>query len=157
MKVNKRLLFICIAIPLIVGGVSALLTQNSMEVFELLEKPPLSPPTWLFPVVWTMLFILMGISSYLILTADANSEEIKSAIHLYAYQLVVNFLWSTFFFNFGWYLFSFLWLILLWVLVFIMIKKFYLINKVAAYMNIPYLLWVTFAGYLNIGIWWLNR
>ena len=157
MKVNKRLLFICIAIPLIVGGVSALLTQNSMEVFESVVQPPLSPPAWLFPVVWTILYVLMGISSYLILTSDTSREEIDQAIRLYGYQLLVNFLWPTFFFNFKWYFFSILWLILLWVLVFLMIRRFLGINKVAGYINIPYLVWLTFALYLNIGIWWLNR
>ena len=157
MKINKRLLLLCIAIPLIVGIVAGLLARNSMEVFSVVEKPPLAPPAWLFPVVWTILYALMGISSYIVLTSDASQEEIKSAIQLYAYQLVVNFLWPTFFFNFGWYLFSFLWLILLWVLVFLMIRKFYDINRVAAYLNVPYLVWLTFAGYLNAGIWLLNR
>ena len=157
MKINKRLLLLCIAIPLIVGIVAGLLTRNSMEVFSVVEKPPLAPPAWLFPVVWTILYALMGISSYIVLTSDASQEEIKSAMQLYAYQLVVNFLWPTFFFNFGWYLFSFLWLILLWVLVFLMIRKFYDINRIAAYLNVPYLVWLTFAGYLNAGIWLLNR
>ena len=157
MKVNKRLLFICIAIPLIVGGVSALLTQNSMEVFESVAQPPLSPPAWLFPVVWTILYVLMGISSYLILTSDTSREEKDQAIRFYAYQLLVNFLWPTFFFNFKWYFFAILWLILLWVLVFLMIRRFLRINKVAGYINIPYLVWLTFALYLNIGIWSLNR
>lgn len=157
MKINKRLLLLCIAIPLIVGIVAGLLTRNSMEVFSMVEKPPLAPPAWLFPVVWTILYALMGISSYIVLTSDASREEIKSAIQLYAYQLVVNFLWPTFFFNFGWYLFSFLWLILLWGLVFLMIRKFYDINRIAAYLNVPYLVWLTFAGYLNAGIWLLNR
>ena len=136
---------------------AGLLTRNSMEVFLLVEKPPLSPPAWLFPVVWTLLYILMGISSYLILTSDAEFEEIAQAMRIYVYQLVVNFLWPTFFFNFRWYLFSFFWLVLLWVLVFVMIRRFYTISKPAAFLNIPYLIWLTFAGYLNFGIWWLNR
>ncbi len=157
MKINKRLLLICIAIPLIVGVVAALLTRNSMEVFAIVEKPPLAPPAWLFPVAWTILYTLMGISSYIILTSDASREEISDAIKIYTYQLVVNFLWPTFFFNFRWYLFSFLWLLLLWILVFIMMRKFYDINKVAAYLNVPYIVWLTFAGYLNVGIWLLNR
>ena len=157
MKINKRLLFICIAIPLIVGAVSALLTQNSMETFQIIEQPPLSPPAWLFPVVWTILYTVMGISSYLILQSGEDREEIRKALTIYAYQLVVNFLWPTFFFNFGWYFFSFLWLVLLWVLVLIMILRFKDISKLAAYMNIPYLVWLTFAGYLNLGIWILNR
>lgn len=157
MKLNKRLLFICIAIPLIVGAVSALLTQNSMEVFSFVEKPPMAPPAWLFPVAWTVLYTLMGISSYLLLTLDAEFEKKTEAMRLYGYQLVVNFLWPTFFFNFGWYFFSFLWLVLLWILVFFMIRSFYKISKPAAYLNVPYILWLTFAGYLNLGIWWLNR
>ena len=157
MKINKRLLFICIAIPIIVGTVSALLTQNSMEVFQSMNKPPLAPPGWLFPVVWTLLYILMGISSYLILQSGEEPEEIRKALTIYGYQLAVNFLWPTFFFNFGWYFFSFLWLLLLWVLVLIMILRFKDISKLAAYMNIPYLVWLTFAGYLNLGIWILNK
>lgn len=157
MKINKRLLFICIAIPVIVGMVSALLTRNSMELFQSIDKPPLAPPGWLFPVVWTILYVLMGISSYLILQSGEEREEIRKALTIYGYQLVVNFLWPTFFFNFGWYFFSFLWLVLLWVLVLIMILRFKDINKLAAYMNIPYLVWLTFAGYLNLEIWILNR
>lgn len=157
MKLNKRLLFICIAIPLIVGVIAGLITRNSMELFAMVERPPLAPPAWLFPVAWTILYTLMGVSSYIILTADASQDEINKAMKLYAYQLVVNFLWPTFFFNFEWYFFSFLWLIFLWVLVFLMIKSFYEINKVAAYLNVPYIVWLTFAGYLNAGIWLLNR
>ena len=157
MKLNKTIPFVCIAIPLIVGGVSALLTRNSMMAFEQVPQPPLSPPEWLFPVVWTILYVLMGISSYLILASNSSQEDRSSVLRLYAYQLLVNFLWPTFFFNFGWYLFAFLWLILMWVLVFFMIRKFYELNRLAAYMNIPYLIWLTFAAYLNIGVWWLNR
>ena len=157
MKINKRLLFICIAIPLIVGLLSALLTRNSMEVFDMVAKPPLAPPAWLFPVVWTILYTLMGISSYLILTSGAQKDEVESAIRLYAYQLIVNFLWPTIFFNLGWYLFAFFWLLLLWGLVLFMILRFKDINRIAAYLNIPYLIWLTFAAYLNLGIWILNR
>lgn len=156
MKINKGLLLKCIAIPLLVGVVSALLTGGSMEKFGQLNKPPLAPPGWLFPVMWTVLYILMGISSYLVLTSGANKETILRALKLYIYQLLVNFLWSTFFFNLGWYLFAFVWLVLLWILVLAMIKSFYKIDKTAAILNIPYLLWITFAGYLNLAIWLLN-
>lgn len=157
MKQNTKLLLLCIAIPLIVGGVSAFLTQNGMEVFATINKPPLSPPAWLFPIVWTILYILMGISSYLIVTSGEDENVISGAIRIYGYQLAVNFLWPTFFFNFGWYGFSFFWLVLLWILVFFMIWRFKDISKIAAYLNIPYLIWLTFAGYLNLGIWFLNR
>ena len=156
MKVNWKLLITCVAIPLAVGFAASLLTGSEVEVFEGVNKPPLSPPAWLFPVVWTFLYTLMGISSYLILTSGAGREEVKNALSVYAYQLVVNFLWPTFFFNFRWFLFSFLWLVLLIFLVVSMIREFYKISKPAAYLNIPYLLWLIFAGYLNFTIWWLN-
>ena len=156
MKPNTKLLIKCIAIPLIVGAVSGLLTSNAMSDFQLLNQPMLSPPAWLFPVVWTILYTLMGISSYLIKTSDATSEEISDALMIYGYQLIVNFLWPIFFFNFEWRLFAFLWLILLWILVLCMIKLFDKISKPAAYLNLPYLIWLTFAAYLNFAIWWLN-
>ena len=145
-----------IIIPLALGGIVGFLISGSMD-YDTLNQPPLSPPSILFPIVWTILYVLMGVSSYLILTSDASVEEISDAIRLYAYQLLVNFLWPTFFFNFQWYFFALIWLILLWILVFLMIRKFATINKWAAYLNIPYLIWLTFAGYLNAGIWWLNR
>lgn len=156
MKINWKLLILCIAIPLAVGGVASLVTGGGMSVFESVNKPPLSPPAWLFPAVWTILYTLMGISSYLILTSGGNREEIQNALSIYAYQLTVNFLWPTFFFNFRWYFISFLWLLLLIFLVVSMIREFYKISKPAAYLNIPYLVWLIFAGYLNLAIWWLN-
>lgn len=156
MQIDKKLLLKCIALPLLVGLVSSLLTGNSMQMFGMLNKPPFSPPGWLFPVVWTILYVLMGISSYLVLTSGKDQQSVEKSILIYRYQLIVNFLWSTFFFSFEWYLFSFLWLILLWVLIFLMIRSFWSVSKVAALLQIPYLLWVTFAGYLNLGIWLLN-
>lgn len=157
MKIDKKKLFKSIAIPLVVGGVAGFLTSGSMKEFQELNQPPLSPPGWLFPVVWTILYTLMGISAYLISTAEAGKEEISDALSIYKVQLFVNFLWPIFFFNFGWYLFAFFWLLLLWVLVVLMLKKFASISPVAAYLNIPYLIWLTFAAYLNLGVWWLNR
>ena len=154
---KKGLLFKCIAIPLVVGVIAALSTGGGMKMFETIEKPVLSPPGWLFPVVWTILYTLMGISSYLIITSGAEQEKIDKAISIYGYQLVVNFLWPTFFFNLNWYLFSFFWLVLLWILVLIMIIKFREIDKRAAWLNVPYLIWLTFAGYLNFAIWILNK
>ena len=129
MQVNKGLLAKCIAIPLLVGGLASFLTRGGMGVFMQLNQPPLSPPGWVFGVVWTILYILMGVSSYLVIQSGAEEEEINKALSVYVYQLVVNFLWPTFFFNFGWFFFAFLWLVLLWVLVFIMIRRFYNISK----------------------------
>ncbi len=153
---KKRVLIQCIIIPLAVGVVSALLSRGGMEAFAVLNKPPLSPPGWLFPVVWTILYILMGISSYIILTSGAAPQDIKRALTTYALQLAVNFFWSIFFFRLEWYLFSFFWLVFLWALILLMEIQFYRIAKVAAYLNLLYLVWVAFAGYLNLGIWWLN-
>lgn len=155
-KIDKKLLAICIALPLLVGALSALLTRESMTLFESVRKPPLSPPGWLFPLVWTILYTLMGIASYLVLQADASKEEIGKAWNVYLYQLLVNFLWSNWFFNFQLYLFSFFWLLLLWVMILVTLVRFYRISKPAGYLLIPYLLWVTFAGYLNLGIALLN-
>lgn len=146
-----------IAFPLLVGAVSGLLSSGAMQDFVLLEQPPLSPPGWLFPIVWTILYTLMGISAYLIKSSDASDEEKSDALMFYRYQLIINFLWPIFFFNFGWYLFSFFWLLLLWVLVILMIRRFDKISPTAAYINLPYLIWLTFAAYLNFSIWWLNR
>ncbi len=156
MKIHLKKLLIAIGIPLLVGGLSALLTMGSMSSFEEVRKPPLSPPSWLFPVVWTILFILMGIASYLIVTAEENALKLP-AIVLYGTQLFFNFFWSIIFFNFEAYLFAFVWLIILWLLILATTVTFYKISKPAAFLLIPYLLWVTFAGYLNFGIFLLNR
>ena len=154
---KTKQLILAIVIPLAIGGLSALISGGGMEIFEMVNKPPLSPPGFLFPVVWTFLYILMGISSYLIYTSDADSSMKSDALKVYFLQLAVNFFWSILFFNFNWYLFSFVWLVLLWVLILLMIKKFQPVSKVAAYLQIPYLVWVTFAGYLTLGIYLLNR
>ena len=132
MNKNKKLLITSIALPLLVGAAAGLLSQGAMREFGALNQPPLSPPGWLFPVVWTILYTLMGISAYLVKIADVDAEMKSDALTLYHYQLIVNFLWPIFFFNFGWYLFSLIWLILLWVLVFFMIRQFYKISKTAA-------------------------
>ncbi|MBE5964676.1 MAG: tryptophan-rich sensory protein [Lachnospira sp.] len=145
-----------IALPLVVGIISALFTMNSMKAFEMLNKPVLSPPGWLFPVVWTILYILMGISSYLIYNSSASQKEKSEALTVYLIQLALNFLWPTFFFTFSWYWYSLIWLLVLWVAVAIMILKFYKISKPAAYLNIPYIIWLTFAAYLNYAIAVMN-
>lgn len=156
MKEKWKLLLICIALPLIVGGVSALLTSNSRNAFAALNKPPLSPPGWLFPVVWTILYILMGIASYLVLTSGKDPAKIKQALWLYKLQLCVNFFWPIYFFLLSVYLFSFIWLLLLWILIIGTTIRFYRITNWAGYLLLPYLLWVTFAGYLNYAIYLLN-
>ena len=156
MKIDKKRLVICLAIPLVVGGAAGLLTMNSMEAFEALNQPPLSPPGWLFPVVWTVLYVLMGIASYLVSVSDAPQEEKARALWTYGIQLAFNFLWPIAFFNLKWYLFAFLWLVILWILILITALRFGRIRKPAGYLLVPYLLWVAFAGNLNLGIYLLN-
>lgn len=156
MKIDKKRLIICLAIPLVVGGAAGLLTMNSMEAFEALNQPPLSPPGWLFPVVWTVLYVLMGIASYLVSVSDAPHEEKARALWTYGIQLAFNFSWPIAFFNLKWYLFAFLWLVILWILILITALRFGRIRKPAGYLLVPYLLWVAFAGYLNLGIYLLN-
>ncbi len=146
-----------IAIPVAVGLLSAFLTRDNMDLYESIQSPPLAPPAILFPIVWTILYVLMGIGSVLVYRADVPEQDKPRALVFYGLQLAVNFFWSILFFNQRAFLTSFVWLLLLWVLIIVMIVKFYKVNKVAAYLQLPYLLWVTFAGYLNLAIYLLNR
>lgn len=155
MKPNIKKLLICLGIPLAVGGLSALIA-GGMSDYPMLNQPPLSPPGWLFPVVWTILYLLMGYASYRVLTSGADESQIKKALILYGLQLFVNFLWSPVFFGLQWRLVAFFLLILLWVLIALTIRGFSAIDERAGDLLIPYLLWVTFAGYLNLAVYWLN-
>ncbi len=155
---NKILSYVIgILIPLAVGGLAAFLTRDSMDIYETIVKPPLAPPGILFPIVWSILYVIMGIGSTMIYLSPADEKSRFGALWIYAIQLIVNFFWSIIFFNGQEFLFSFIWLILLWLLIILMIVRFARINKTAAYLQIPYLVWVTFAGYLNLAIHILNR
>lgn len=153
MKISWKKLILCLLLPLFVGGISAFLTKDNMDIFSFLNKPSLTPPEFVFPIVWTILYILMGIASYLVLTTDKTDDF---SLFFYGLQLFFNFFWSILFFNLEAYLLSFIWLILLWILIFITTILFYKISKPAGYLMIPYLLWVSFAGYLNLAIYFLN-
>ncbi len=149
---------IAILIPLAVGFLSSMVTMDSMDIYNDLITPPLSPPGWLFPVVWTILYLLMGISSAMVWENRKNNPiAADRGLLAYGVSLIFNFLWSIFFFNFRWLLFSFVWLL---VLLYLFLRTNYYYHKVypvAAYLQIPYALWVTFAGYLNLALWILNR
>ena len=150
---NRSSLIIAILIPLAVGSFSALISGN-MSLYSTINKPAFSPPSIVFPIVWTILYVLMGISSYIIYSSD--SADKTKALKIYALQLFFNFCWSILFFRYNLYLLSFLWLVILIVLICIMIKDFYKINPAAAYLQIPYLLWCIFAAYLNFSIYTMN-
>lgn len=156
MKINKLELLKSIAIPLLVGILASVLTGGGMETFQSLNKPALSPPGWFFPIVWTILYVLMGIAFYLIMQSGKDDEDVNRAAFLYGAQLIVNFFWPIIFFGLEWYGIAFLWLVLLWILILLTIIQFNKISKTASYLMIPYLIWVTFAGYLNLAIWLLN-
>ena len=146
---NKFKLFIDILIPVAIGGIVGFIINPYID-YNSLVQPPLSPPSIVFPIVWTILYVLMGISYYL-LKNPSKKEKI-----IYFVQLGVNALWSVFFFIGKFYLFSFIWIVLLDVLVIFMTGIFYHNNKASAYLQIPYLIWILFATYLNLGIYVLN-
>ena len=153
MKKAKSYIF-SILLSLTVGGLSALSIANNMNIYDKINTPPLSPPGWLFPVVWAILFIVMGVSSAMIFTSKSSKKD--DALFIYAVSLVLNFSWSIFFFNMQSFILSFIILVALWLSIIITIIQYYKINKVSAWLQLPYLLWVTFAGYLNFAIILLN-
>ncbi len=156
-KENAVGLLISIIIAETVGVLSGALAGNSSGIYQTLALPPLSPPGWVFPVVWTILYALMGIVSYLIYQSRSGGElQKQNALLFYGVQLFVNFLWSIVFFRFGLYGLSVAVVLLLLVLVMITVSKFYQINRIAAYLLFPYLLWLLFAVYLNVGTVILN-
>ena len=152
---NIKKLLICLGLPLAVGGLSTLLS-GGMDLYSDLVKPPLSPPGWLFPVVWSILFLMMGYASSRILTSDAPKDEKRRALTFYGIQLMLNFLWSPVFFGLGWLLVAFFVLVALWVMILITANSFSQIDKLAGKLLIPYLMWVAFAGYLNFAFYLLN-
>lgn len=155
MNRNWKKLIIYLAIPLAVGGLGALL-GGGMDIYKDLKQPPLSPPGWIFPIVWTILYLLMGWASYRIAVADVPKESRKKALTFYGIQLFLNFLWPILFFGFGWYWAAFVLLIALWIMIYLTMQLFGLIDDTAENLLTPYLLWVTFAGYLNFGVALLN-
>lgn len=146
---------ICLLIPLGVGGLSAWLTANSAEVYKNLIQPPLAPPSAVFPIVWTILFALMGISSFFIYNCHYSKKQ--AALKTYGLQLAVNFFWPILFFKLQMFLAAFIWLLILWLLIIKMIKQFWQIRPFAGILQVPYFLWVTFAAYLNLAVFILNK
>lgn len=147
---------LAILITELVGGIAGFFTSMGMDEYKLVEKPPLTPPEIVFPIVWTILYALMGISVARIWLSPPTKERNHGLI-IYAVQLFFNFFWSIIFFNLQAYGFAFFWLIALWALILGMIIIFSRTDRLAAILQIPYLIWVTFAGYLNLMVWLLNR
>ena len=156
MKIQWSKLLFCLAVPLVIGALTAVLVGGETADYSLLTKPPLSPPGWVFPLVWTALYLLMGTASYLILVSPGQEEQRREALNLYILQLGVQFSWPLLFFSQKLYLGAFVWLALLWGLVLAAFLSFRRISRQAALLLLPYLLWVTFAGYLNLSVALLN-
>lgn len=142
-----------IFIPIIIGGFVGLLISNFID-YNSLQKPPFAPPSILFPIMWSVLYFLMGISYGILESTELVNSKINNIYYL---QLFVNAMWSIIFFILKWRLFSFIWIVLLDILVIVMIVQFYKKNKLSGILQIPYLLWILFASYLNLSIYLLNR
>ena len=146
-----------IALCELVGAIAGWLSMEGIDIYSsTIAKPPLSPPEWVFPVVWATLYALMGISGARVMLAEPS--KIKNlSLNLFTVQLIVNFFWPLFFFNLQAFGFSLVWLILLWVLVMVLIWMFWKVDHAAAWLLTPYLIWVTFAVYLNAMVWLMNE
>lgn len=149
-----RVYILSVAIALAVGASAALFTGGGMRDYAQLIKPPLSPPGWMFPIVWTLLYTLMGISSGMVYLSHDDCR--RDALEVYLLQLFLNFGWTILFFGFHWMLAAFVWLVVLESMIVIMIALFFPIRSIAAYLQIPYFFWVAFAAYLNLATYLLN-
>lgn len=155
-KIKLPTLAAAIAVPLAVGVTSALLSMEGMKHFSSLSQPPLSPPAWLFPIAWSLLYVLMGIASYRVFESGTATDERAAALRAYALQLGFNFLWSILFFNLDLYVLSFVWLLALLAIVIVTTVRFLRIDRPSAYLMLPYIAWLTFAAYLCLGVAILN-
>ena len=157
-KIKIKPLLLWVLGTLAVGTLAGLISMGAMDHYKSVAKPPLSPPAILFPVAWSILYVLMGVSAYLVWTNEEVNAPIKrNATGLYVAQLAVNFFWPIIFFNAGAYFGALIWIVLLDVLVIAMMIRFSRISRAAAWLNLPYLLWLLFATYLNFGVWQLNK
>lgn len=154
-RIEWKKWIVCLAIPFVVGGLSAYFS-GGMDAFLSLEKPPLSPPRWVFPVVWTILYAMMGIASYLVLVSEESNVVKSNALVVYGVQLIFNFFWSIIFFRYQCFGCAFVWLLLMEVFIVLTAFLFGQIDRRAGWLMVPYILWVAFAGYLNAGVALLN-
>ena len=148
-------IWLFLGLPLAVGGLATLLS-GGMGNYDSFAQPPLSPPGWVFPVVWTVLYLAMGYASWRVYRKEENPGQRRLSLGLYLAQLLVNFLWPIVFFRYQAFLAAFGVLIVLWILIVVTMWQFYKSDERAGDLLIAYLLWVTFAGYLNLGVYLLN-
>lgn len=154
---NFKKLLICLAISLGTGAISSIISQNSRQIYDTLIKPPFSPPGYLFGIVWTILYILIGVASFFAVKDGIEKPGVKDAVKAYFLNLFLLFIWPIIFFNFNAIFLSVIVIIITLFSAVNVAYKFYQINKTAGYLYIPLVLWILFATVLNISIWWLNR
>ena len=155
-NIKWKQLLPALMLPLALGGLSAWLNRGAMADYAVLNKPPLSPPGWLFPVVWTLLFLLMGLAAYLVAVSPVSGSRRERALRLYLVQLGFCFFWGSLFFGLGARFAAFVWLLLLLGLALVCCLLFWHIHRRAGALLLPYLLWLLFAAYLNLSLWLLN-
>ncbi len=156
-EIKWKSLIPALALPLATGALAGFLTRDGMRIFSALRQPPLSPPAWLFPVVWTALYLMMGTASYLVWNSGASSARKERALTVYGLSLAANFLWPIVFFTMEAWLPAFFLLLVLLLLAAVSALLFFHISSAAGRLMLPYLVWLLFAGYLNLGVWLLNR
>ena len=158
MKANQLIKLVAsLLLPLAVGGIAGIFTTEAIPGwYASLNQPSFNPPNWVFGPVWTMLYIILGFSLFLIWKLPSGKER-NQAIIVFMVQLIFNFCWSFFFFYFKMIGLALLDIVVLWIMIVAMLVRFYKLKPVAAYINIPFLLWVTFATALNIAYFFLNR
>ena len=155
-NIKWKQLLPALMLPLALGGLSALLIRGALAVYAVLNRPPLSPPGWLFPVVWTLLFLLMGLAAYLVAVSPVSGSRRERALRLYLVQLGFCFFWGSLFFGLGARFAAFVWLLLLLGLALVCCLLFWHIHRRAGALLLPYLLWLLFAAYLNLSLWLIN-
>lgn len=156
MKKKNIINILLVIAPILIGICSSILTRDMMVEYGTLNKPPLSPPTIVFPIAWTILYLLMGIASAIIYSKEEYGSDRSTGLTLHVVQLILNFFWSIIFFNMGKYYIAFVWLIILWLVVFSMMSNYKKISQTAFFLNVPYIVWLTFAGYLNLAVAIMN-
>ena len=156
-SINKKRLAISLIIPIAVGLLSSFITAGDMDIYKDIDKPPFAPNGIVFPIVWSVLYILMGISLYLVWNKPDRYADKKRALFFFGLSLFFNFIWSPIFFSLRSYMAAFVVLILLFITVIVTIVEFYKLDRIAALLQIPYIIWLLFAGYLNLAIYYMNK
>ena len=156
-KIDFKKLIFSLLPPVVAGGLSALITRGDMDLYDKIKKPPLAPPGIVFPIVWSVLYILMGVSFYLVWKENADYNDKKRAFIFYFISLFLNFIWSPVFFSFKQFLPAFIILVLMFICVAVYTTLYYNIKKAAGLLQIPYIIWLIIAAYLNLSIILLNR